>query len=169
MDGEEDEIVAVTDASVIINFSHIEKLDMLPHLPGLRFVVPEQVAAELTDRAQAAELRRLIEDGQLESVVIGEPAEIERYAELTETLGKGESACLALAESRGWSVASDERRVFRLTAMERIGEQRLLTTPALIVRAIHARLATVAQADNWKTVLEHKRFTMKFVSFSGLV
>jgi len=74
-----------------------------------------------------------------------------------------------MAESRGWMVASDERRAFRRTAIDGLGEQRLLTTPELIVRAIRAGLATVAEADQWKHVLEQKRFKLRFGSFGELL
>ena len=164
-----EETVVVIDANVMINFIHIGRLDLLARLPGLRFVVPEHVVTEITDATQAAELRAVLERGDVEEVRMTDAAEIARFAALTETLGRGESACLALAEARGWTVASDERRAFRRTAVERIGEDRLLTTPALILRAIRAGLATVAEADGWKARLEQRRFRMKFASFEELL
>ena len=163
------ETVVVMDANVMINFIHIGRLELLARLPGLRFVVPEHVVAEITDVAQAAELRAAVARGDVGEVRMTNAAEIARFAALTETLGRGESACLALAEKRGWTVASDERRAFRRTAVERIGEDRLLTTPALILRAICAGLATVAEADGWKALLEQRRFRMKFASFAELL
>lgn len=167
--GEKENVVVVTDANVIINFIHIGQLKLLTRLSRLRFVVPEHVVAEVYEPAQAAELRDFIKGGGLKRVRITEPAELERYAELSETLGKGESACLALAESRGWSLASDERRKFRRTVVDKIGEESLLTTPDLIVRAIREGLVTVTKADRWKATLEKKRFKMWFASFSEKV
>jgi len=164
-----EETIVVTDANVMINFIHIGRLELLARLPGLRFVVPEHVVAEVTDAAQAAELHAAVERGDVDEVRMTDAAAITRFAALTETLGRGESACLALAEMRGWAVASDERRAFRRTAVEYIGEDRLLTTPALILRAIRAGLATVAEADDWKVLLEQRRFRMKFASFGDLL
>lgn len=166
---EKENVVVVTDANVFINFIHIGQLELLTRLPGLRFVVPEHVVEEVHEPAQAAELSDFIESGGLKRVRITEPAELERYAELTETLGKGESACLALAEARGWFLASDERRKFRRTAVEKIGKESLLTTPDLIVRAIREGFVNVAKADRWKATLEKKRFKMRFTSFSEKV
>lgn len=168
MTTEQDEVV-VADANVIINFIHIGRLDLLGKLPGLRFVAPEHVVAEVVVAAQATALREAMERGDLEEATITEPQEIARYVQLTETLGKGESACLAIAESRGWMLASDERRAFRRTAIDSLGEQRLLTTPTLIVRAIRARLTTVAEADEWKELLEQQRFKTRFDSFEELL
>ena len=161
--------VVVVDANVAINFIHIGRLDLLGRLPGLRFVIPEHVAEEISDDAQSAVLREAIEAGLLEEIKIIEPAELMRYSQLIRTLGKGESACLAIAESRGWLVASDESRAFRRTAIDCLGEQCLVTTPDLIVRAIQTGLATVGEADQWKRTLELNRFKMKFESFSELL
>lgn len=169
MVAEEANIVVVTDANVMINFIHIGRLDLLAKLPGMRFVVPEDAVAEITDAAQATDLRAALEKGRLDEVRMTDAEEIRRYAELAATLGRGESACPAMAEARGWTVASDERRAFRRTAVARIGEQRLLTTPALMVHAIQAGLATVAEADQWKDLLEQRRFRMKFISFGELL
>jgi len=165
----EDIVVVVTDANVMINFIHIGRLDLLAKLPGMRFVVPEHVVAEITDATQADALRAALDAGGLDEVRMTDADEISRYAELAATLGRGESACLAMAEARGWTVASDERRAFRRTAVDRLGEQRLLTTPALIVHAIRAGLVTVAKADQWKRLLEQRRFRMKFASFGELL
>jgi predicted nucleic acid-binding protein len=166
---EEAIVVVVTDANVMINFIHIGRLDLLANLPGMRFVVPEQVVAEITDTSQAAALHAALENSELDEMCMTDAEEISRYAELAATLGRGESACLTIAEARGWTVASDERRAFRRTAVARLGEQRLLTTPALMVHAIQARLATVAEADQWKDLLEQRRFRMKFTSFGELL
>ncbi|RME42013.1 MAG: hypothetical protein D6791_18780, partial [Chloroflexi bacterium] len=154
-------IVVVSDANVVINFIHIDRLDLLARLPEMHFVVPEQVVAEITDAAQAGQLREALTRGDLDKVRMTDTAEIARYAELARTLGRGESACLALAEARGWALASDERRAFRRAAVEGIDERRLLTTPALILCAIRTGLVTVAEADSWKALLERRRFRMK--------
>ena len=42
------------------------------------------------------------------------------------------AACLAMAASRGWMVASDDRgRAFQRLVRERIGEERLIDTAAI--------------------------------------
>lgn len=51
-------------------------------------------------------------------------------------MGKGEAACLAMATTRGWMLASDDRgRAFRRLATERIGNNRLLDTPGIAAMA----------------------------------
>lgn len=74
-----------------------------------------------------------------------------------------------LAEKRGWHIASDEGGRFRQEVVGRIGADRLLTTPAIYVRAIQAGLLTVAEADRDKEHLAARRFIMPFASFVELV
>jgi predicted nucleic acid-binding protein len=83
--------------------------------------------------------------------------------------GKGEAACLALAESRGWLVASDEKRRFRREVLALLGSGRLVTTPGLFVLAIRAGGISVQEADEVKAVLERHRFRMGFRSLCEVI
>ena len=102
-------------------------------------------------------------------MIITDTKEMADYAEFHRTLGQGEAACLAVAVSRGFSVASDEKGVFRRLVLARIGQERLLTTPDLILAAVRSRLVTVAQADKWEARLKMHRFRMAFQSFQELL
>ncbi len=162
-------IILLADANVLINFLLLGRLDLLARLPGLRCAVPEHVVREVRDPAQAQALRDAIDGGVLDVVVIDDPAEIAVYADLHRIMGEGEAAYLALAGSRGWWIASDERGRFRREAEKRSGLKRLVTTPGLIVYAIRAGLVTADEADEWKALLQSKRFNMAFASFRDLV
>jgi predicted nucleic acid-binding protein len=157
--------VVVTDTSLLINLSHTDHLDLLGQLRGFRFVIPDEVISEVTQPEQAS----LVEDALLRGVIFREttaaPEELEIFGELSRILGKGESACLALAQSRGWIVACDERRVFFREAESRLGPGRILNTPGVYLLCIRAGLLTVEEADAAKRTLEHHRFRMAFVSF----
>lgn len=96
--------------------------------------------------------------------------ELAVFVELRPFLGLGESACLALAQARGWSIASDEKRVFSREARRRLGEGRILTTPDLFVAAIRCGALSVEDADGAKRLLETHRFRLKgFGSFRELL
>ena len=159
----------IVDANVLINFIHLDLLDILGKLRGYRFVIPEHVEVEITRKDQAADLKKAIQNGILEQTVITNIKEMADYAEFHKTLGQGESACLAIAVNRGFSVVSDEKGVFRRLVLKEIGQDRLLTTPDLIIAAVRSKLITVAQADKWKAKLETHRFKMKFQSFKELL
>lgn len=159
----------ITDASVLINLTHTGHLRLLGCTPGYRFLIPEEVLAEVSDPIQRDMLERAMSEGAIERTRVELPAELSVYAELTLTLGSGESACLALASSRGWYLACDERRVFLREARARIGEEKLLNTPGLYLLWIRLGLLTVADADEAKLKLEGRRFRMKFGSFEEFV
>lgn len=168
MAGQTHTIVAL-DANVLINFIHIGRLDLLGNLSAMTFMVPNEVENEITDGMQAAALKEATAAGHLQQTAMTDPAELEHHVALTRYLGKGEAACLTLATARGWSLASDEKRLFRRTAITEIGNARILTTPDLIVHAIRAGLASVDEADRWKRFLASQRFKMKFDSFAELL
>jgi len=161
-------IIAV-DANVLINFIHIEQLSLLGALPDITFMVPKEVTKEITDAGQAAALEDACAARHVQETNLTSPGELEHHAMLIRSLGKGESACLALASARDWSLASDEKRLFRRTAIAEIGVSNIWTTPDLIVHAIQAELVNVEEADHWKEHLSRNRFHMKFDSFTELL
>lgn len=161
--------VVITDASVLINLTHSGHIRLLGSTPGYRFLVSEEVLAEVQDPVQKGMVDGAILNGFLEKTTIETPEELALYAELTQVLGSGESACLALASKRGWLLACDERRVFLREARARIGERRLLNTPGLYVLWIRCGLLTIAEADAAKITLEGRRFRMAFSSFREVV
>ena len=157
--------VVAADANVLINLIHVARLDLCGVIPGHEFVVPDHVREEITDAAQRAALEDAIARDALDVVSITDIHTIELYAELTVCLGRGESACLALAVERGWTVASDEKGRFRREAVARIGEARLVGTVYIFVLAIRAGLITIEEADIDKATLDAHRFSMPFGSF----
>jgi predicted nucleic acid-binding protein len=159
----------IADTSVLINLAHTGHLRLLGGTPGYRFLVPEEVLAELQDAAQREMVEAAISDGVFERTRIESVEELSIYADFTRTLGSGESACLAVASHRGLLLACDERRTFLKEARARIGEHRLINTPGLYVLWIRCQLISVAEADEAKAALERRRFNMKFGSFGELV
>ncbi len=162
-------IVAV-DASVLINFLLLDRVDILATLPDHCFVVSDAVCREITRPGQKDLLSDALDTNHLKRQENSDTNENELriFAKLTEVMGVGEAACLAAAECRGWLLASDERGLFLRMARERIGEHRVLTTPEILFRAITSEIITVEQADEAKVYLEEHRFRMKFDSFGDL-
>ena len=161
--------IIVTDSTVIINFTHMGRLDLFGKLPGFEFVVPEHVAAEITVAAQLEALREACTQGWVKRESLTDLGELAAYAELRRTMGQGEAACLAMAEARGWLVASDDRRRFRKEAWARLGKARLVNTPGLMVLAIRSGALTIDEADQLKAILARHRFVMQFESFRRYV
>ncbi len=158
----------VVDASVLINFLILNRVDIPGALSGYRFIVPDAVHKEITRPDQQILLSDAFDANLFQKQKGADPNELRIFADLTEVMGVGEAACLAAAEHKGWLLASDERGLFLRIARERIGEHRILTTPEILLRTIKAGIITVEQADEAKAYLEKHRFRMKFDSFAGL-
>ncbi len=160
--------VVVTDANVLINLLHAGMVDLLGRLPGYEFVAPDHVIEEVTDPAQ----RPMLDDAIVRDIIkresITDITGIELYAELRSRMGSGEAACIALASTKRWIVASDEKGAFRREAVRLLGPGSVITTAGLFVLAIRAGLLNVAQADEAKSLLEQHRFRMTFRSFREL-
>ncbi len=157
--------IVVADANVLINLIHAARLGFCADLPGLSSMIPDHVCREITRPDQRSRLASELDSGALQSCSITHPEDMKLLVDLIARLGRGEAACLVLAERHGWTVASDEKGRFRREARKRLGKHRLIGTPDLFVRAIHAGLITVAEADADKELLERKRFKMAFESF----
>ena len=68
--------VVAVHASVLINLIHVDRLDLLRSLQGWEFVVPEQIAEEVSDPEQARMLASAIREGHLKGEPSTEPAVI---------------------------------------------------------------------------------------------
>jgi len=169
MAGQERTRVVVTDANVLINLIHVGRLDLLGSLAQYEFVVPPEVVAEVAVPEQAEALDAAFDEGHVGRQSFSGTVELSIFAELLQTVGKGEAACLALAEVNGWLLASDERGKFLRLTEERLGTGRILNTVGLLVLAIRAGLITVDDADQYKLVLEAHRFKMRFSSFRDVL
>jgi predicted nucleic acid-binding protein len=159
----------VCDTCILVNFARIARLDLLVEHPDYRFVVPDQVLDELTEPGQRVYVDAAIASGGLELVVSSDLAEITKAVELRRHMDRGEAVAFAVAEHRGWRIATDEGRRTRRMIVEQLGATRLLTTPAIILQCIRAGVLTVADADAIKAELERHRFRMGFASFADLI
>ena len=159
----------VCDTCVLVNFVRIDRLDLLVGHPTSCFVVPEQVLEELTEPGQRARVREALADGGLELVVSTDLDEIAKASELRRHLGRGEAVAIAVAEHRGWHIATDEGRRTRRTILERLGAGRLWTTPGIVLECIRVGKLSVVDADAIKAQLERHRFRMAFASFADLL
>lgn len=162
-------IVVITDANVLINFLRIGQLPLLGSLDAHRFLVPEEVLREIIDAAQHEAVTSAIAAGYLTEVVVDTMEALALFAELRDVMGRGEAACLSLAATMGYHIASDEKKRFRRRAVELIGEARILRTESILVEAIRQGRISVSRADEFKATLEANRYSMPFRSFSDLL
>jgi predicted nucleic acid-binding protein len=161
--------VVITDASVIINLCHTAHIFLLGKTTTFEFVVTDEVIAEVTEPDQQRTLTEALAASALRRESILSSEELATFADLTQILGTGEAACLAVAEHRKWLVACDEKRVFLREARKRLGPDRILNTAGLYVHWIQAGILSVAEADAAKAILESHRFKLAFGSFRDVI
>lgn len=93
-----------------------------------------------------AQVDGLLARDMLVSAALESRAELERWARYTLRLDSGESATLAVAAERGWSVAVDDRAARRV-AEEDVGADRLTGTVGILAAAVREGHLTRAEAD----------------------
>jgi predicted nucleic acid-binding protein len=162
-------IWVASDTCILVNFLVIGRFDLFCRHKDYRMVITEHVQAELTEPGQQAVCQAAITAGDIDAIEITDLAELVLFAGLSARLGRGEAATIAVAQNRGWAVATDEGGRTRREIDTHLGPGRLLTTPGLILRAILNGTLTVAEADAIKADLAKHRFAMRFASFAELL
>jgi predicted nucleic acid-binding protein len=162
-------VFVVTDTCILINFMQVERLDLLCQHKDYRIVITEHVRSEIADQQQAVDLASAVSAGEIEETSVTDPTELALFATLNAILGRGESAAIAVAATRGWVIATDEKGRTRREIERRLGKERLLTTPGLLLKCILNGTLTVAEADDIKDKLAAQRFAMNFASFAELL
>ena len=161
--------VVAVDPNVLINLMHVGRLGLLAGIPHHDFAVPDHVREEVTVPEQRAVLDAAVDGGWLAMVACCNVHVIGLFAELVGRLGRGESACIAIAATEGWFVASDERGRFLREADARVGVGRVITTVDLFVLAIKAGLLSIEEADADLLTLGSRRFRVSFRSFREIL
>ena len=158
-----------TDTCVLINLAMVSRLDLLKLIPPYIFHSASEVLGEIEDPDQRTVVDQAIAAGYLDEVKLDQRGELDLYVAFNATLGKGESACLALGKSRGWAIATDESKDPRWKKVISGAGFAIINTPGILLAAIRAGELTVTAADEIKIRLEQRRFKMKFDSFASLV
>lgn len=84
-------------------------------------------------------------------------------------MGDGESACLAVAASRHWVIAADEKGRLKREIVDRLGEAYLLNTPGAIVIALRSGVLSVSEAEEIRQKMAQHRFVMNVPPFEEIL
>ncbi len=109
--------IIVTDASVLMNFLRIDRMDLIAD-HSHRFVVTDHVAAEISDRypEQQQQFGKAARRGTVSQTSIASPEELSLFGSLSASgrLGAGECSAIAMAVHRhlSWplTIAKPQRR-----------------------------------------------------------
>ena len=158
-----------TDTCIVINLLRVSRHDLLGSKPPYVFYVPPEVEQEIEYPDQQEAVKEAIRQGWIRQTKLEDPAELQTFARATAQLGKGESACIALAEKRSWVLATDDSKSAKWKKVISAPGIQVLNTPGIILLAIRKGVLTIQQADELKVALERNRFQMGFRSFGDLV
>src|SRR3954471_12004756 len=141
----------VIEASTLINFLRIGRVDLLAGLAAYRFILTDNVRAEVLPEDYPvghANLELALRAGHLHVVSLTDPAEIVAYVAMQalRVLGDGECSAIAAAHARGLPLAMDDGPARKKTALY-YPTIKLFDTVGLMVEAIRTGLLTVAEAD----------------------
>ena len=161
----------ITDTNILINFTKINRMDILQKLHLYAFYIPEEVYEEITYPAQRLVLDQVLGERWLRKTEIADRNELRSYTRYTQKMGDGEAACLAIATRRRWIMACDEEKnkLISREIQHELGKGYLLNTPGILLKTIREGILTVSQADAIKDTLAQNRFVMSFASFQDLI
>ena len=164
-------LLVVADASVLINFLVVGRMDLIARY-ARRVLVTDHVAAEIA--SSYPEQRRRYEDvlaaGAVEELRVHGQAELALFARLATPgrLGAGECSAIAVAVSRRHALAINDRRAIReAKALDPVLE--VLGTQSVMMEMIGQGLIAVVEADALLAEWASKhRFRLKIASFGDL-
>lgn len=170
------QLYVIADASVLINFLRIDRMDLIGAHPG-SFIVTDKVADEITYPDQKSRYEAAVSSGYLVQQRIDDPLEVEQFLHLDlkygQHLGAGELSAIAVALNRNCLLAIDDNRAVR-DALREVGlsdkPDRIIRTQDIIVELIKQNLLALEEAESIKVDWEaNHRFALKFSSFRELL
>lgn len=162
-------LLVVVDSSFLINFLALDRTDILCRLERYRFHMVNHVRAEIRYDDQRSRLQAAVDGGIVTEIEITDPDELQLYDDFRRFLGDGESASLAVAVTRRWVIAADEKGRFRRELFDRLGEDYLLETLGALLTTIRANAITVQEAEALRVRLRENRFEMDPTPFDELL
>ena len=166
----------VADASVIINFLRIDRMELIGAHPD-PFITTDHVAAEITDcyPDQQARYKAALAAGHLIEQRVDDPAEVEFFLRLArgQRLGAGERSAMAVALNRSYTLAIDDSRAIRRALQEVAATEtsiEIVRTQDIVVELIRRSILTLEEADalriDWAN---NHRFKLPILSFGDLL
>jgi predicted nucleic acid-binding protein len=162
MNGDGQDVVVITDTSVLVNFLCIDRMDLIARHPH-RFMITGHVMKEITDHypEQQARLNAALADGTLELVTVCGDAALDLFRILSETgrLGAGKSAAIACAMANNYAIAIDDRAGAAQARQMKV-DLVVLGSQDIMVHLIRSGAIEVGEADDIKNkVRDHPSMT----------
>lgn len=157
----------VTDASILINFLGLGRLDLLTGLPTRRILITPEVHRQIVRHRGA--LDAALAGGQIEVVSpLLDQRDAEHFVQLARRLGAADASCIVAARVLHADLAADDITFLRLAAQVRT-EGRRLGTEALLAEAVQADLITLQEGDALLAQLPALKYRPKVASLRELL
>jgi len=167
MDAEEP---IVLDTSVLINYIHVDRLDLIAGC-WAEIRVVEQVQQELEYDEQRLVFERALAISQIQVFSVDDPVLIADALKIyqVDRRGKGESYSFVYASASNLPLAIDDKRARSLFATKD-ATLKMCTSKDLMVKALRMGLVSVAEADEIKDIWANQcRYRLKVESFRDLL
>lgn len=148
----------IFDNCVLSNFALSGSLDIIRVLYGNKAYITDFVAAEnmkgITQGYNGlAAIRQALLDGWLQETTLNGKAEKDIFEALSVSLGLGEASSMAVAKTRGYVFACDDRTARKESALLGI---KLTGTIGILVKAVHGKAVSGKKADEiLKSMVRH--------------
>lgn len=143
-------IFATIDTDVLLEFIRQDRLDLLGRNSAYQFIVSDTVYEEVEEKGQKAKLDEAISRDYFRRSKLVQIEALNLYQEIRGRLDKGESACIALAATNDWYVASDEKGALEGLVETHVGRGRLLNSADILLQSIKEDLLDTSEADALK-------------------
>lgn len=143
-------IFATIDTDVLLEFIRQDRLDLLGRNPAYQFNVSDTVYEEVEEKGQKAKLDKAISRDYFRRTRLVQIEALHVYQKIRGRLDKGESACIALAATNDWYVASDEKGALEVLVETHVGRDRLLNSADILLQSIKEGLLETSEADALK-------------------
>jgi predicted nucleic acid-binding protein len=161
-------LVIIQDACVLLNLLASERFADIAGGCGLKFVVAARAASEtlylrhaITGEHELVDLPPLIKNGLLEVVNLAGEGEQLRFIELATDLDDGEAESIAIAESRSFALATDDKKARKVLQRKAINVELWSTGRILQHWQAKAFISDADLSNALKSISERAKFRPK--------
>lgn len=154
----------ITNNTVLSNLACVDSLDLLQDLYEDRLCTSLQVADEIREGVRCGysflsgaqrHLTTESDDGWIQVLSVQGPDEQSPYPELHQFLDAGEAECLALAITRGFMFATDDKAARRYAKRQRVA---LTGTLGILIQSVRREMLTLQQANTHLQEMIRQRY-----------
>jgi predicted nucleic acid-binding protein len=153
---------AVIDNTLLSNFAHVQQ----PRLLAAAFHQPMTVRPVMDELQVGVQIGRIpaVDWTWLEIVELDDQERMVAYV-LTQTLGQGEAACIALAQVRGCIVLTDDRDARRVAQQAGL---RVSGTLGALMNLVRSSVLSLTEGDELLQVMKRNGYRCPVASLSEL-